>query len=567
MRKIIFIGVILLVIFILLGVWYWQNNNYSKDVLRLEIIGPQEASLFEEVEYTIKYKNNSNFRMEEPRLIFEFPEYTLPSDYLSDGQNKTFERRQEMGFDELGDIYPGEEKVIKFKGRLFGKEGDLKTAKAWLSYKPKNLSAKYESATTFSTVIKQIPLTFDFDLSSKIEAGRDFKFSLNYYSNLEYPISNLGIRVDYPQGFEFIESVPKTLDKTEWDIPVLNKADGGRIEIRGRLAGETQEERMFRSSIGVWQDNEFVVLKEITRGIEIVEPYLDIFQRINGSDNYIADPGDLLHYEIFFRNISQEPFSNLFMVVKLDGKAFDLNSVKTDNGQVSKGDSSIVWDWRNVSQLSFLSQGSEGKVEFWVNLKDWSVNNPGERNAVLKNSVLISQTKKEFSTRLNSKLSLTQTAAYNDEAFGNTGPTPPRAGEATTYTITWQVKNYYNDVKNTTVRAVLPQNVRLTGKIFPESESSKFTFDNLSREIVWRLSDGNALEPGTGVINSAPSISFQVALTPDSSQRGKTAQIIGEARVRGEDQWTDENIESVVNALDTTLPNDPNISDHSGIVQ
>ena len=204
---------------------------------------------------------------------------------------------------------------------------------------------------------------------------------------------------------------------------------------------------------------------------------------------------------------------------------------------------------------------------FWVNLKDWSVNNPGERNAVLKNSVLISQTKKEFTTRLNSKLSISQQAFYNDEAFGNTGPIPPKAGETTSYTITWQVKNYYNDVKNATVRAVLPYNVKLTGKIFPESESSKFTFDSLSREIVWRLSDGQAIEPGTGVINTAPSISFQVVLTPDLTQKGKVAQIIGEAKVKGEDQWTDTNLESVVDAIDTTLPDDKNILDHSGIIQ
>lgn len=567
MRKIIFIVIILSIIAGLLGFWYWQKNNYSKDVLKLEILGPEQASLFEEVEYTVKYKNNSNFRLEEPRLIFEFPEYSLPSDYSSDNPNVVLPRRQEMGPDELGDIYPGEEKIIKFKARLFGKEGEIKTAKAWLNYEPKNLNARYESATTFSTTIKDIPLTFDFDLSSKIEAARDFKFSLNYYSSLEYPISNLGIMIGYPLGFEFIESVPRALEKTEWDIPVLNKAEGGRIEIRGRLAGEVKDQKIFSAKIGVWQDNEFIPLKEITRGVEIVEPHLDIFQTINGKDNYIANPGDILHYEIFFRNISTEPFANLFMVVKLDGKAFDLNSIRTENGKTSSGDNSILWDWRNVSQLSFLGQGDEGKVEFWVNLKDWSVNNPGERNAVLKNSVLISQTKEEFTTKLNSKLAVTQHVAYNDEVFGNSGPVPPKAGEQTTYTITWYFKNYYNDVRNATVRAVLPYNVKLTGKIFPESQSSKFTFDSQSREIVWRVSDGEPIEPGTGVINSAPSISFQVALTPDSSQRGKIAQIIGEAITKGEDQWTDTNLESRAHSVDTTLPDDKNVLDHSGIVQ
>jgi len=567
MKKLIILVLVLGVAVALAGFWFWQKNPFSKDTLKLEILGPEQASILDSVEYTVKYKNNGNTRLEEPRLIFEFPQYTLPLDATSVNNKKTFTIRQEIGAEELGDIYPGEEKTIKFSGRLFGKEGDLKTVKVWLSYKPKNLNAKYESATTFSTVIKPINLTFDYDLSSKIEAGRDFKFSLNYYSSLDYPISDLGIKIEYPAGFEFINSKPKSMEKTEWDVPILNKADGGRIEINGRLSGNVKEQKMFKAILGVWQDNEFIPLKEITRGVEIIEPHLDIIQRINGSDDYLANPGDLLHYEIFFRNISQEPFTNLFMIVKFDGKAFDLSSVKTENGQISRGDSSIVWDWRNVSSLAFLNQGEEGKVEFWVNLKDYSVANPSERNAVLRNSVLISQTTKDFTVKMNSKLDLSQQVLYNDEVFGNSGTNPPTAGLPTTYTVNWRLKNYYNDLKNVTVRAVLPYNVKLTGKIFPESESAKFTYDSQSREIVWRVSDGQPIEAGTGVFNLAPILSFQVALTPSADQRGSKAAIIGEALAKGEDQWTDNNLESKTNSVDTTLPDDSNISDHSGIVR
>lgn len=566
MKKIII--VILIFGFILgifgFGYWHWNKNIYSKDSLKLEIIGPQEATIFEEVEYTVKYKNNGNIRLEEPRLIFEFPEYTLSADPKSE---ESFSIRQEIGPDEIEDIYPGQEKIIKFKGRIFGKEGEIKIAKVWFSYQPKNLKVRYESSSSFSTIIKSVPLTFDFDLSSKIEAGREFKFYLNYFSNLNYPLSNLGVKIEYPSDFEFLESKPRALEKTEWDIPVLNKAEGGRIEIKGRLLGESGNQKIFRAMLGVWQDNIFIPLKEITRGVSLGQPGLDIFQLVNGSDNYIASPGDLLHYEIFFRNISSEPFVNLFLVVKLEGKGFDLSSIKTDSGQVSKGDYSIVWDWHKVSKLSFLGQGEEGKVEFWVNLKNWQTTSIQEKNAVLRNSVLLSQTKEEFEIKMNSDLVVVQKVNYNDEVFGNIGPNPPKIGKTTTYTVLWEVKNYYNEVKNTTVRAVLPHNVKPTGKIYPETESSKFFFDNQSREIVWRIGDEETLKPGTGFLVPSPFISFQVALTPDSSQKGTIAQIIGEVKVKGEDQWTGLNIEGRDSAVDTTLPDDQFVSDHSGIVQ
>ena len=72
-----------------------------------------------------------------------------------------------------------------------GKEGDLKTAKASLSYMPKNLTVRYESDTTFTTKIDAVPITLDFDLPTKVEKGKDLQYSINYFSNIDYPLENL----------------------------------------------------------------------------------------------------------------------------------------------------------------------------------------------------------------------------------------------------------------------------------------------------------------------------------------------------------------------------------------
>ncbi|OGZ17649.1 MAG: hypothetical protein A2V72_02575 [Candidatus Nealsonbacteria bacterium RBG_13_37_56] len=542
MRKYIFIAIFVLALGLgLAGYWYWQQNPYSKEVLKLEILGPDIALASYEVTYTVKYKNNGDIRLEEPRLIFEFPEYTL----LEPGAS----RRIEIGPEELGDIYPGEEKTFQFKGRLLGKEKEVKTAKAWLSYQPKNLQARYESTTSFSTTVDFVPLTFNFDLASKVEAGREFDFSINYFSSLDYPFSNLGIKVLYPDGFEFIQSAPKGLDNSDFEIVLLNPAEGGRIEIQGKLSGNLNEQKIFKATIGIWKDDEFIVLKEITRGTEITKPQLSVFQQINSQSNYIANPGDMLHYEIFFRNISDEPFQDLFLALTLEGDGFDFDTVKAESGQFQQGDNSIIWDWRSVPKLKFLDQGKEGKVEFWINLKEsWS---SGEKEALLKSSILISQVKEEFETKVNSKLEISQQASYEDEVFGNSGPMPPEAGNSTTHTVIWQVKNYFNDLKNVKVKAVLPSNVRLTGKIFPESESSKFAFDSGSREIVWMIGD---MEAGTGIFNDGPNIAFQISLTPDLNQRNTNALLINEARISGEDQWTESAIEVESDSVKTASP-------------
>jgi hypothetical protein len=555
MKKFAFFIIILALLVGVAGFYYYQRNTFSKEILKLEILGPAETDLLEEIEYIVKYKNNGNVRLEEPRLIFEYPEHSL----IEEGKPE----RQEIGPDELGEaIYPGEEKTFSFKARLLGKEGESKVAKAFLSYRPKNLKAYYTSETTFTTLIKKVPLTFEFDLPSKTESGKDLRFNLNYFSNVDYPLSNLMIKIEYPPDFEFVESTPKSLEKTEWEIGLLNRAEGGRIEILGKLRGEVGEQKIFKAKLGSWQEGEFILLKETNRATEIIKPSLYIFQEINGSPEYVASPGEQLHYEIFFKNIGDNPLTNLFLVARLEGKAFDFQSIKSDLGNFEPGDNSIIFDWRKNSKLQFLDSQEEGKVEFWIELKkEWELT-PQDKNPVIKNNIYLSQARKEFVNKVNSKLVVSQKGFFNDEVFGNSGPLPPKVGQTTTYTILWEVKNYYNDVKNVKVKATLPKEVQLTGKIFPED--AKFMFDSSSREIIWDIGD---IEAGKGVLNPAAYVAFQIAFFPTTSQIGKTPEIISQAKIIGEDSWTQTTLEATSPAINTNLPDDPTITEKMGIVQ
>jgi len=552
-RKTILFLVVAFVVIGVIGFWAWRSGTYSKEVLKLEILGPAEADLGQEVEYIVKYKNNGNFRLENPQLVFEPPSLSM-----KDGE---IFRNQVLGVETLGEaIYPGEEKNISFKVRLLGKEGESKLVKATLSYQPKDLKAKYESSTTFTTTIKSAPLTFEFDLPTKINSGEDFRFRLNYFSNLDYSLSGIRIQLDYPSDFEFIESVPKSLEKTDWDIPVLNKGQGGRVEVAGRVSADAGEVKIFRAKMGIWKDGEFILLKEAEKGLEVVNPTIYLRQEINKNPQYSAVPGEWLHYEIYFKNIGDDSLNNLFMVTKLTGDAFDLQTIKSDVGNCQPGDNSVIFDWRKISKLQYLAPTDEGMVDFWIKVKDdlGSAKNPS-----LRNKVFISQIEQEFVTKVSSKMELVQKGYYQDEVFGNSGPVPPVVGEPTTYTVMWYVKNYYSDVRDVKVKAVLPEGVELTGKIFPEDASSKFAFDSQSREIVWSVGD---IVKGEGVLASGRNIAFQVSFTPAESQRGKTPNLINEVVITGEDSWTDNILQSTTPPLDTNVPDDT-VSGGKGVVQ
>jgi hypothetical protein len=548
---------ILILILILGGLfafWNWRKNIYSKEVLKLEILGPSEISLGQEVEYLVKYKNNGDFRLEEPELIFEPPENSL--------KNGEVAKREILKEEKLGvAIYPGEENSFSFKVRLFGKEGEAKIAKATLTYRPKNLKARYSSNTSLTTLIKSVPITFEFDLPSKIESNKNFTFHLDYFSNVNYLLQNLRIQTEYPTEFEFLESKPKSIEKTEWEIPVLNKSEGGRIEISGKITSEVGTTKIFRGKLGVLVGDQLVILKEIEKGVEIVKPSIYIRQEINGNPQYVAVPGDWLHYTIYFKNIGDEELTNLFLISKLEGEAFDFNTIKSDLGDCKPGDDSVVFDWRRVPKLQYLAPTEEGKVDFWIKLKDdlGSIINP-----VLKNKVFISQAKEEFVTKISSKIEVVQKGYFQDEVFGNSGPLPPKVGQATTYTILWQVKNYYSDMKDVKIKAKLPPYVSLTGKIFPEEMVSKFSFDPESREVVWSLGD---LEKGKGIFIPPPSIAFQISFVPTEDQIGQKPEIIGEIKISGEDTWTEKILEATSSSITTALPDDPTMKPELGIVQ
>jgi len=273
-------------------------------------------------------------------------------------------------------------------------------------------------------------------------------------------------------------------------------------------------------------------------------------------------PGEWLHYEIYYKNISETELYNLVMVDNLEGGMYDFSTIRSDTGTFRQGDSSIVFDWKQNDKLTYLAPMDEGKVEFWIRLKDdlSSLSQPE-----LDNKVMIGAAREDFITKISSKLEIAQKAYYNDEIFGNSGPFPPKVGKKTTYTVTWQAKNYYSDVKNVKVIATLPPEVAFDkNNVFPEDQAQKLSYDEDTRQITWTLGNMSA---GQGLISNPVNVSFQVALTPMSSQRGEKAGVIGEAKIFGDDSWTNSTLESTSPAIDTATISDFGLSEEDGIVQ
>lgn len=526
--KNILVVIFLIVAFVSLGFFWWQSTSYSKEVLKLEILGPKDVSVGENIEYIVRFKNNGNVRLENPELIFEYP-----TGAIINSEKILLYDSEKLG----GNIYPGQERTFKFSTRLLGEEGSIKIAKATLSFKPKDLNMRNEVYTEFLSTIKKVPISLDFNLPSKVTSvDKAFSFSINYASEVAYSLKDLSIFIDYPNDFEFLYSNPKALDEKQWDINNLNQYESGKIELSGIKKSDAQS--AFTVKMGIWNNNEFIVLKEVTSWLKVVAPSLYVSQKVNNAYDYVAKRGDSLHFEISFRNIGEEPLRDLILISKLDGSLFDLNTVNAPSAKYAKGDNSLLFESKAFSKLEFLDVDEVGTVEFWVDLKkDITQNILSQSSQKIKNIVSVGQTREEFITKIETDLLAKQHVDTSNKFMQSSGPYPLQVNKTSKLTIVWEASNTFNDVGGATMRAIIPEN----GTFIKEEshESNGLTFNQETSELVW---DIGSVSAGTGYTKEPSRIAFQIIISPQIATPGGILLIPG-AHISGNDEWTQKRVE------------------------
>jgi len=442
-----------------------------KTSLEIEISGPETAEVGELVTYTVTCKNTGNVTLENPELVFNYPAHSLPE------KGELIERMRSSEFKDF--IYPKEEEVFYFKTRLFGVEGEKTESKCWLNYKTKSTSSIQTSqVSTFSTQISEVPIDLELDIPSKIpissERQNEFKFGVRYLSFIDYSLSNLKLKIDYPSTFNLKESKPEKVEENQWEIPTLAKNETGEVELLGNFPKEQEigKELNFGAQLSIPIYGEEVLLKETIKSTLTYKPVFLISQKINGQEEYSPSPDERLHYQIYFQNIEDKSLRDLVLISTLEGDLYDFSTIETPMGENKPGDNSIVWSGEKISKLKYLPPEGKGEVEFWVKLKpDYKPENISEINAVINNKISLGGFEKEFNNKINSKIEIEQEGYFKDVYgfFENSGPQPPQVNQPTNYTIVWKIKNYYNLVKNAVIKASFSPQAKIKS-ILPPSQ-------------------------------------------------------------------------------------------------
>lgn len=422
---------------------------FPKPKLQIQFEGPEKVKVGETFTIKVKVKNVGNVVVKEPEVSFQHPENAIFQTSLLEIQKleETF--------------LPKKETVLEFKSKVFGKEGEKVEFKVWVNYKRKNKS--YSKFATFSTLIEKVPIDLILELPGKIpiytseKAGLFFRIKL--FSQAQETIPSVIVKVFLPEKFIFDSSLPKEIEKLTFGFQKIDPQIPQQIEIAGHLEkGVTQGEKLnFKANLLVKSGSKEILLKEEEVLSEAIEPIFGVYQKINGQEKYFPSPGERLHFEIFFSNLTEKVQRDLTLSVILESNLFDLNSVQVLNGEIQG--KYLNWKPEEIPKLRYLAPGDEGKVDFWVTLrKDFMPKSFEHLNAQIKTRVVIKNVESEFRTRVNSLVVLSQDGYYRDPQnfFENSGPHPPAVNEPTTYTIIWKVENWYNTIENIQITADLP---------------------------------------------------------------------------------------------------------------
>lgn len=529
---------------------FWFSGPSFKEgdvVLKLE--GPTQVSAGDEVTYKLKYSNETRSTLHGLDIVFFYPEgSTVVGDNgIEEDSVRDFK---------VEELAPGESGEKEFQAFLIGERGNIKIAKATLTFKAGSITSSFEKTATLSTAIVSTPISLTLVAPPSVISGGGIQYILDYRNESSEDVSDLIFEMDYPDGFhpQNFEPQPAT-GNNSWLVKSLKKGAGGRISITGVLNGNEGESQVAMAKLKLKIDGKYIDQQKASATTVISNPVLGLDITVNKSLDYSASLGDRLSYVVKYTNNSNITFSGMNLVVKLEGDMFDISNLDTRGGLFDDAAKTITWDTSTVPEFSSLAPNATGQVNFFVTVRSSfpsavsgssqdrfikataTFGTPNVPTGIDSNEVSVSSS---LITRVGTQPTFNQSAYYNDPSFGSFGPLPPRAGQETAFTIHWQLTNPGNDSDSVKIVAKLAPNIQWTNLVKAENgQSAVPTFNPNSNEVTWDL---GKLPYGTGITSPKYEVSFQLKAKPSSTQVGNLIPLLENSRLTGMDSFTKQSL-------------------------
>ena len=537
----------------------------SGDNIDIVINGPVSVSGGEVVSFDVKVSNKNTVDLQVADLSIKFPDGTTnPADPAK--ELTTF---REL----LGDIPAGRSANKKIEAIIFGEENIQKQIEVVVTYSVRGSSAIFTKSRTYDVLISSSPISMSVNSFTEITSGQEFDFDIEVKSNSSETLKNILVRAEYPFGFTFRSSEPKTLaGNAVWKIGDIPAGGTRKIKIRGVVEGENTDIRVFRFNIGAQSSRDAEEIgteyARVERELAIQKPFVSVEISANSNEpekEYIATFGESTRVEVSWFNNLPVAISNMQITAKLTGTAYDKNTVQPDLGNFRSASDEIVWNQISVPELSSVRAGDSGKVSFTVVPTNKTPGSASATNPYLVISVSVAGNRTQESNvpetlsstavkniKVASNVSLSGRVVRTVGPFTNTGPIPPKVEQKSTYTVIWTVDNASNAVNNAQVTATLPAHIQWLGTVSPTTEN--ITYNRNTGMVTWDIGSIGANTSGS---TRRKEVNFQVALEPGVNLVDQAPIVVDQALLTATDEFTGASLESRQDYITTRFSTDP----------
>jgi hypothetical protein len=554
-----FFGVALLVAGYLL---YIGGESVSVNNITLAVQGPATIAGGDTVPLTIAITNRNPVEISDATLEADFPPGTRSAtDVLA--PMLTYHEN-------LGTLASGETVTRSVKAVVFGSSNSTVSIPISLSYGTKTSRSTFVKKYEYPLAISSTPLSISAETVAETVAGKVFTITLQVRSNATVPIERVSVLGSFPFGFSLVSS-SVSASGDHFSIGTLEPGKSKTITLTGTLDGQNGEQRVFHFSVGTQKGSTGALdVTYMTQDakVTISTPFLETALTLNGASlsNATLSPGAEQDMTVSYTNTLSSNVTDATISVTLSGGAVDYGSVRASNGFYNSSTHTIIFSKDDDPALASLAPGATGLGAFSFRTVPassfgqapsvtFSISVSGTRMGESRVPEQISASRVE-TLKAATAVELSAASLHASGPFANTGPIPPSVDKATTYAVEWKVANAGSTVAGGVVTTTLPSYVEYTGIT---SGQGSLSYDSKSRKVTWTVGD---LTTG-----AAANASFQVSLTPATSQRSTEPALTSTASFSGYDRFAGVTISASADPVTTETFGDPGYKPENAQVQ
>ncbi|HUT22621.1 MAG TPA: hypothetical protein VMX18_04500 [Candidatus Bipolaricaulota bacterium] len=545
-----------------------KRQQFSEDKINIEILGPSEAIIGQEISYLINYENKGNIDIDDVNVFIKLPQgfdliEKIPE---TDGTNWHFDK-----------LKVGESGQIKLTGKLIDRADSEQKMAVTLSYQPENFSSEFSTGENFYTQL--LPAEIDTEVSSPETAapGQKINLVISYQNNSENDYDKFILKLSAPADFQMLSSQPQATNN-EWLIENIGaESDKQEISVEGKFGedlnlAEVEIEQKF--SLQVLYpgklDNKFLQ-KEEGFSIRLSDEEIFTYLIINGkTENSNTCFGNDLTGSIIFKNTGDKSFENLTAKLIIEQSPVDV--LDWQNSNFAGGVKANIENGKEIKwSLSGLQANSEKVIDFKIPvaklsaLSDFSNDSLSAQKLKFHSTLSFPDEARTIDSSaleigLNSDLKLGIKALYYD-AEGNalgSGPLPPQANKKTEYVIYWDISNNLHEITDIKVKTKLAEKVSWVGE--QKIGVGQMNFNADTGEVVWEI---NRLPKN---INESHA-NFRIGLRPLSEDISKLMKLTETTTIEAKDAVTGETIVMSLNPITSNLEFDDKGKEKGVVIQ